>query len=320
MDIRRLRYFLQVAEFGSLNATAEQVNLSQPSLSRQIRLLEEELGVSLFTRRRDGMVLSRDGLELRTRILGPLRQLEMALDEIKSHSSQIGGSVVLGMPSSAIDALASSLAKRAEAFPNMALHIVEGSAGQMLKSLERGEIDTALLNAPPSDTKWRCEIEDLFIEELVLGGASGSGLSPDQPVSVEELAQLPLILPSPPNHPPPIRTLVDILSGLTGGKCNFPRYADSFQLTKSYVEAGIGYSRDRLFHLSLLGGFARGRKGEAGLCPDHRPPAYPARGPWHLSRRPIPARARAGEGHGQSRSRQASRTKPLAHPVAVLIR
>ena len=242
MDIRRLRYFLQVAEFGSLNATAEQVNLSQPSLSRQIRLLEEELGVSLFTRRRDGMVLSRDGLELRTRILGPLRQLEMALDEIKSHSSQIGGSVVLGMPSSAIDALASSLAKRAEAFPNMALHIVEGSAGQMLKSLERGEIDTALLNAPPTDTKWRCEIEDLFIEELVLGGAAESGLSPDQPVGVEELARLPLILPSPPNHPPPIRTLVDILSGLTGGKCNFPRYADSFQLTKSYVEAGIGYS------------------------------------------------------------------------------
>lgn len=242
MDIRRLRYFLQVAEFGSLNATAEQVNLSQPSLSRQIRLLEEELGVSLFTRRRDGMVLSRDGLELRTRIMGPLRQLEMALDEIRSHSSQIGGTVVFGMPSSAIDALASPIARRARAFPNMALHIVEGSAGQMLKSLERGEIDTALLNAPPSDTKWRCEIEDLFIEELVLGGPADSGLSTHRPVSVQELAQLPLVLPSPPNHPPPIRELVDILSGLTGGKCNFPLYADSFQLTKSYVEAGIGYS------------------------------------------------------------------------------
>ncbi|MCT2399927.1 LysR family transcriptional regulator [Novosphingobium mangrovi (ex Huang et al. 2023)] len=242
MDIRRLRYFLQVAEFGSLNATAEQVNLSQPSLSRQIRLLEEELGVSLFTRRRDGMVLSRDGLELRTRILGPLRQLEMALDEIKSHSSQIGGSVVFGMPSSAIDALASPLARRASAFPNMAVHIVEGSAGQMLKSLERGEIDIALLNAPPTDTKWRCEIEDLFVEELVLAGSADAGLSIDNPVSVEDLAQLPLVLPSPPNHPPPIRALVEILSGLTDGKCNFPAYADSFQLTKSYVEAGIGYS------------------------------------------------------------------------------
>ncbi|MCJ2176946.1 LysR family transcriptional regulator [Novosphingobium album (ex Hu et al. 2023)] len=242
MDIRRLRYFLQVAEFGSLNATAEQVNLSQPSLSRQIRLLEEELGVSLFTRRRDGMVLSRDGLELRTRIMGPLRQLEMVLDEIKSHSSQIGGTVVLGMPSSAIDALASPLARRARAFPNMAVHIVEGSAGQMLKSLERGEIDIALLNAPPSDAKWRCATEELFVEELVLAGPANSGLSADRPVSVAELAQLPLVLPSPPNHPPPIRELVDILSGLTGGNCNFPLYADSFQLTKSYVEAGIGYS------------------------------------------------------------------------------
>lgn len=242
MDIRRLRYFLQVAEVGSLNATAELANLSQPSLSRQIRLLEEELGVALFTRRRDGMALTREGLELRTRIMGPLRQLELALDDMKSFSSQVGGSVVLGMPSSAIYALASSLAQRAAALPQMNLHIVEGFAGQMLKGLERGEIDLALMNAPPSGANWRCEIEDLLIERLMLVGPRDSGLSPECPVEMEDVATRPLILPSPPNHPPPIRELVEAVSRIAPGQATFPLHADTVQLTKSYVEAGLGFS------------------------------------------------------------------------------
>ena len=241
MDIRRLSYFTQVAELGSLNATAEEVNLSQPSLSRQIRLLEEELGVSLFSRRRNGMELTREGVELRMRITGPLRQLELALQDMRSLGSQTGGSVALGLPASVINVLASPLVRAAkEAAPNISLYIEEGYAGGLLSSLERGEIDLALLYGPPAN--WRCKTENLLVEELLLVGPPDSDLSPDVPVSSEQLAQLPLILPSPPNQPRGIRQIAESISEVSAMRTNFPVHADSLQLAKAYVGAGLGYT------------------------------------------------------------------------------
>jgi len=241
MDIRRLNYFTRVAELGSLNATADEVNLSQPSLSRQIRLLEEELGVTLFARRRNGMELTREGEDLRMRITGPLRQLELALNDIRSLGSRTGGSVVLGMPASVIYSMASPLMRRAAAVaPNISLHIVEGYAGGLLSSLEKGEIDLALLYGPPAN--WRCRTENLLIDTLMLVGPPDSDLSPDVPVSVESLVELPLILPSPQNQPRVIRQVVDRMSENGSERANFPAYADSLQLAKAYVGAGLGYT------------------------------------------------------------------------------
>jgi LysR family transcriptional regulator, nitrogen assimilation regulatory protein len=74
VDFKRLGYFAQIAELGSLTRAAERMGIAQPSLSRQMRLLEEELGVTLFTRGPRGMQLTEAGELLRSRIVGPMRQ------------------------------------------------------------------------------------------------------------------------------------------------------------------------------------------------------------------------------------------------------
>src|ERR1700751_5347419 len=95
-DFRRLGYFLQIAELGSLTRVAERLRIAQPSLSRQMRLLEEELGVILFTRGYRGMHLTDAGEALRSKIAGPLRQVGHALYEIRALPSDTEGNVLFG--------------------------------------------------------------------------------------------------------------------------------------------------------------------------------------------------------------------------------
>jgi LysR family transcriptional regulator, nitrogen assimilation regulatory protein len=79
MEIRRLEYFVCIAEQGSLGRASDLLRIAQPALTRQVRLLEQELGVILFTRSRRGMRLTEEGEQLLSEVMGPLRQLEGAL-------------------------------------------------------------------------------------------------------------------------------------------------------------------------------------------------------------------------------------------------
>lgn len=241
MDIRRLEYFTHIAEIGSINRAAEHLRISQPALSRQIHLLEQELGVMLFVRHRRGMELTREGGELLKRLTGPLRQVGLALQDVRSLSGMEGGSVVVGMPSSTSHIFAGPLARRvAASAPNIAMRIIEGHAGSFVRSLERGEIDIALLYG--SVTAYRCAIDDLLNEELMVVGPPDCSLSPETPISWNRIATLPLILPSPANQPDVIRQIIATLTEISGTRPHTALVADSFLLTKSYVKAGLGYS------------------------------------------------------------------------------
>src|SRR5438874_1497750 len=129
MDFKRLHYFLRIAELGSLSRASEALRIAQPSLSRQMRLLEEELGIALFARHRRGMQLTEAGRQLRARTAGPLLQIDHALNDIRSLPSESGGSIALGMPPTSIGALAAPLTRRiALDAPGIALRIVEASS------------------------------------------------------------------------------------------------------------------------------------------------------------------------------------------------
>src|SRR5437016_6839562 len=133
MEIRRLRYFVRVAEDGSLTKAAGVLRVAQPALTRQIRLLEKEIGVALFNRTPRGMQLTEEGEYLRASVAGPLRALELALQNIRSFSSRIEGNFAIGMPASIGDILAKPLAMRMDAdFPNIKLRIVEGPTGSLV--------------------------------------------------------------------------------------------------------------------------------------------------------------------------------------------
>ena len=82
MENRRLRYFLQIAEEGSMGRAASVLGIAQPALTRQVRLLEEALGVPLFIRTQRGMQLTEDGEQLRAAIKKPLQEIELALQNV----------------------------------------------------------------------------------------------------------------------------------------------------------------------------------------------------------------------------------------------
>ena len=150
MDLRQLTTFMQVAELGSLSKASDRLRIVQPALSRQIRLLEEELKVTLFTRHGRGMVLTHAGELLRVRAGSILRQIEETRADLSLEAGTVRGQVILGVPPTVGDVLATRLVERfLHRFPEVRLRVVTAFSGYLLEWLHSGEIDMAVIrNAP----------------------------------------------------------------------------------------------------------------------------------------------------------------------------
>jgi LysR family transcriptional regulator, nitrogen assimilation regulatory protein len=133
MDLKRLRIFMQVADVGSLSTAS--------ALSRQIKLLEAEIGLNLFVRFGRGMQLTEVGQELLKRVSGLLHQLERSVEDVRSLSSEPAGHVALGMMPTISYLLAGPVAYRvAKELPDVSLRIVEDYTGHLIDWLQRGEV------------------------------------------------------------------------------------------------------------------------------------------------------------------------------------
>jgi DNA-binding transcriptional LysR family regulator len=237
MDLRRLRYFLRIADEGSMSRAASVLGIAQPALSRQMRLLEEALGVAMFRRTPRGVTLTEEGEQLRAAMTGPLRQLELAMQNVGSPFAQLEGGVVLGMPATTACVLAEPLLGRlAAAFPKVKLRVVDRETGQLIEGMLKGEVDLALIHGPAPDE--RLFESDLLVEELVLVGGAASELSPDRPVSFARLAELPLVLPG---VQPGVRSLVEKTALRVQAALDIRFEADALQVAKDLVAAGLAY-------------------------------------------------------------------------------
>lgn len=237
MDFKRLGYFAQVAELGSLSRASDRTRIAQPSLSRQIRLLEEELGVALFRRTPRGMQLTEAGERLYARIAGPLRDIGHAIYEVRSLPSDAGGHVSIGMPPTIIEMLAGPLARRVAAYsPNIALRIVDAYSGHLAEWMHNGELDMAILYGP---TPGGFNANKLIEDELMLVGSPNSVLAGENVIDCRRLGELPLILPSGSHG---LRVLLETAVNDAGEKLNVHIQADSYRLMKELVESGLGYT------------------------------------------------------------------------------
>jgi LysR family transcriptional regulator, nitrogen assimilation regulatory protein len=238
MEIRRLQYFACVAELGSLCRASDVLRIAQPALTRQVRLLEEELGVKLFTRSRRGMRLTEEGEQLLADVGAPLRQLEGALQNIRSYSSGLSGNVAVGMTPTVAYFLAQPLLERmAEEAPNVVLRIVEGTALHLEEALVTGELDMALLYEPVQDHN--LVNRELLTEEMVIIGPPQSGLAPDRPLTINDITRLPLILPNPKNG---LRGISERYAAKYNVRFEIKYVIDSFPVLKEMVGSGHGYS------------------------------------------------------------------------------
>lgn len=237
MDFKRLGYFVQVAELGSLSRTSERLRIAQPSLSRQMRLLEEELGATLFRRGPRGMHLTDAGQLLYKRTAGPMRDIGRAIYEVRSLPTEAGGSVVIGLPPTLIQLLAGPLARRVAAYaPNISLRIVDSYTGHLLQWMRDGELDVAILYGP---TPAGVNAAKLLEDEMMLVGPANSPIAGEGAIDVQRLEGLPMILPSSMHG---LRILVEAAAEKAGIRLDVHTQADSFHVTKELVESGLGYT------------------------------------------------------------------------------
>ncbi len=201
MDLKQLEYFVRVAELGSFTRAAIALDVAQPALSRQVRLLEVELRQNLLTRNGRGALPTEAGKLLLAHGRGILHQVERAREELGRIRGSLAGRVAVGLPPSLARILTVPLTRafRAE-LPDATISISEGLSVAMQESLVAGRLDIAVLyNAQPTA---ETEIAPLLEEDLVLVRRRPPGLPEDPPpgpVTLQAVSQLPLVIPSRPN-------------------------------------------------------------------------------------------------------------------------
>ena len=170
MELKQLDYFLGVAESGSFSKAAIRLSVAQPILSRQIKLLESELGVELLYRNGRGVVVSEAGKVLETYARSVVGLVGKARSEIGSLKAEPKGRVAIAMPPSIGWMLTGPLVVRCrEAFPGILLHVAEGFSGHVAEWLSTGRVDIGVVyQAPRLST---LQTEPLLSDELILLGA-----------------------------------------------------------------------------------------------------------------------------------------------------
>lgn len=197
MDIKQLSYFVRVAELGSFTRASIVLDIAQPALSRQVRLLEVELRQNLLVRNGRGITLTEAGKVLLEHSRGVLHQMERLREELSRVRGSLAGRVAIGMPPTLGRILAVPVTREfTRLMPDATLSINEGLSKTMQESLLTGQLDIALVyNAFPSPG---IELRPVLQDELLLvqgPGAADSG----EPVELKDIARFPLIIPSRPN-------------------------------------------------------------------------------------------------------------------------
>lgn len=253
MDLKQLRALVTVADTGSVTKASTLLNLVQPAVSRQLRLLEEDLGAELFDRSSQGMELNEAGkifVQYARRVLG---ELERARAEVRPTKGSIGGVVTVGLLPSTCDLLSSALvAQVAISHPGIRVRIAMGYTGMLQAWLESGEVDTALLDDVKSSPAIR--VKPLLEEELWVVGLPSCGLQMNKPLPLRELEGRPLVLPSSIHA---LRTLVEHAASSIGLTLNVVAETNALSVQKSLVFGGHGLTV--LPTIAVAGDFASGR-------------------------------------------------------------
>ena len=174
MEIRVLRYFLEIARAGNMTRAAETLHISQPTLSKQMKDLEQELGKKLFRRGSTSLSLTDEGMLLRKRAEDILEMVDKTADEFKSLGNITGGEVHIGCAEShQIKYLARTIKAFKESYPLFRYHLTSGNTEQVVERLDRGLIDFAVIVEPPNLSKYNyLEVPEVNTWGLVMESAS----------------------------------------------------------------------------------------------------------------------------------------------------
>jgi LysR family nitrogen assimilation transcriptional regulator len=233
LDSKRLRYFVQIVDSGSITRAAAAAGIAQPALSQQLAVLENELKVKLLERSASGVTPTRAGQALYVRAQHILRQYEDLRAAIHREVEPLSGAVSLGMSPTMVPRFALTLIERVcTQHPEMHLHIREEGSAVLHDLLTSGRIELSISPTRPDN-----ELlvgEQIMCEPLILMYPAAWDLTS---ASLQELADLPWVVPRRPNS---IRSIVD---GVFAAASLVPHVIvelDSLQNVIETVRRGLG--------------------------------------------------------------------------------
>lgn len=195
MDLRVLNYFLTVAQEGNITRAADLLHITQPTLSRQLRDLEDELGVTLFHRGNRQISLTDAGVLFQQRATDLVTLLEKTQRDLTDQQNLVGGTVSIGCVESSVSKwLPEILSSFAKEHPMVQYDLYSANGDDIKEKLDRGEIDLGFLLEPVEAAKYDfigLPIRDIW--GIVV--AQDHPLAQQDFLSLEEVCKLPLILP-----------------------------------------------------------------------------------------------------------------------------
>ncbi|GGS65626.1 LysR family transcriptional regulator [Planobispora rosea] len=237
MQFQQLAYFVAVAEARHFTQAAERMRVAQPSLSKQIKALETDLGAPLFSRARGNVTLTPAGealLPLARRILA---DAETARREVAELAGLRRGRVRLGAtPSLCAGLMADALARFHRAYPGIELLVEEGGSRDLVRALARGQLDLALIIMPLQSDDPALVTEEILRENLVVVSPSSSRARRPY-LRIQELREQPMVM---------FRRGYDLREATLGAcrQAGFePRFAvegGEMDAVLRFVEAGLG--------------------------------------------------------------------------------
>ncbi|MCI8597436.1 MAG: LysR family transcriptional regulator [Lachnospiraceae bacterium] len=192
MELRTMRYFLAVAREENMTRAAEVLHVTQPTLSKQLKSLENELGKKLFSRHSFSIQLTEEGILLRKRAEDLVRMADKITAEFLTLDDCLGGDVYFGLAESyQIRRLASTINRFKAIYSDMHYHITSGDTEQVTEKLDKGILDFAVLAEEPNTAKYHY----LTFPEADLWGVimpKDCSLAKKQAIRAKDLVGLPL--------------------------------------------------------------------------------------------------------------------------------
>lgn len=238
MEVRQLAYFKAVVRTGSFSRASAEIGVAQPALSRQIRKLEDELGVRLLYRDGRGVSLTEAGRKCLKRAVALLEQIDELRGTVADERETAHGTVTLGTPPALSAVLSAPLLRRVrQSWPDINLRVIDGFSGYLYEWVAAGRIDLGILyNARVGRS---LVTQHLLAEELFLIGPPNAKIDGPAALPVRRLEKLRLILPGP-HHA--MRREIDRAAAAAGIRLKIDLELDALQAIKELVMEGWGYS------------------------------------------------------------------------------
>lgn len=245
MDIRQLRYFVGIADRGSLSSAAGHLGVAQPSLSQHIMHIEEELGVQLLVRSTRGITLTESGKRLYHHAQGILGAVEAAVSDLREHGGELRGPVSFAFPSSVSNVLTVPLAETIRNdYPKVMLRAMDAMSGYVQAWLSEGAIDFGILydvNAVRHLRSRPLLVENLFLVAAAdaWSGAIGPGGIALEPVALADAIGLGLVLPHRSHG---LRDMIERFADASHIRFDVALEMDSLSQIKVMVARGSAYT------------------------------------------------------------------------------